>query len=500
MNAMTRGNHAVLYVRVSTLEQAEKAYNVENQLQICKAFAEKQGFPIANCFVDPGESARSADRPQFQEMLKFCRSDNHVGYVVVQDLSRFARNNEDQARIWSQLTAMRVELRSVLEPNIDRTAVGKLHANMIGAFNQYRSDQQSELNADRTRQSIRKGRWPWRAPLGYKNVKSGPGEPNIVPDERAPLILRAFELAATGQYTRSEVLRIITAEGLRSRNGRVLDSHTFSNMLKNPVYMGVTRSKTEPAHPGLYVPIVSKEQFERVQDVLAGRRKRYVPHRKINPDFPLRGIRCTECNSPLTAYHSKGKMGTKYAYYECKKCKAVLIRAEELEKAFRHLLNKLKPRPEVVAQFPKIAARVWSQRQEQYEKQRRSLTKQLDAQRRLRDALMDRLLNGKLTETDYQQHAPRYDAEISRLETDLRALDDSKANLESFVRFAELALLNMPQVWDAASPEQKVRVRNLLFEDGLLCSPETQLSNSGKPNLFNVLTDVCTFEIGDGAP
>jgi DNA invertase Pin-like site-specific DNA recombinase len=94
-----------------------------------------------------------------------------LNYVVVQDLSRFARNHKDQAEAIWDLGRCGVLLRSTYESNIDETAAGKLAANIFGAFNQFFSDSHSEKQRDRKRQAVAAGRVPWRAPIGYVNVK-----------------------------------------------------------------------------------------------------------------------------------------------------------------------------------------------------------------------------------------------------------------------------------------------------------------------------------------
>lgn len=117
-------------------------------------------------FTDPGESGRSADRPEFQRMLAFCKAHRReVGYVVVQDMSRFARNLPDQADAMKALQDCGVRVRSIFEPNVDETAPGKLSANIHGSFNQYFSDSLSERMRERSRAAVLAGRWPWPAPL-----------------------------------------------------------------------------------------------------------------------------------------------------------------------------------------------------------------------------------------------------------------------------------------------------------------------------------------------
>src|SRR4051812_46887950 len=108
-----QGDRAVIYIRVSTEEQAEDALNLVNQEKRCRNYCQQKGLTIVESFVDAGASARSSDRPEFQRMLAYCKIQrNKVSYVVVQDLSRFARNNRDQGDAIFQLQSSGVSLRS----------------------------------------------------------------------------------------------------------------------------------------------------------------------------------------------------------------------------------------------------------------------------------------------------------------------------------------------------------------------------------------------------
>jgi DNA invertase Pin-like site-specific DNA recombinase len=79
------------------------------------------------------ESGRTTDRTNLQEMLTYCgKNRGIIARVVVADLSRLARNVSDQGWIIARLSDMGIELVSVDEPHIDRSAAGKLSANMLG--------------------------------------------------------------------------------------------------------------------------------------------------------------------------------------------------------------------------------------------------------------------------------------------------------------------------------------------------------------------------------
>lgn len=183
-------------------------------------------------------------------MLTYCKMHRHeVRYVIAQELSRFARNNLDQAQTIFDLGSIGIKVRSVYEGNIDETAVGKLNANIVGTFNQYFSDSLSEKQRAKQRLAITAGRYPWRAPIGYHNISANSG-PNIEPDKvRGPLIRRVFELIESELYKKFEVLRIITQEGLTTLGGKPVSKQTFDHVIKNPLYAGwIRRDGCEGLH------------------------------------------------------------------------------------------------------------------------------------------------------------------------------------------------------------------------------------------------------------
>ena len=488
-----KGNGAVLYVRVSTDEQANGPLNLRNQEKRCRDYCQQKSLPVLQVFVDPGESARSVERPEFQRMLAYCRTHRHeVGYVVVQDLSRFARNNQDQAQTIGELLRIGVLLRSTYESNIDETAAGRLAANIFGTFNQYFSDALSEKMRDRTRQAVSSGRFPWRVQIGYQNI-GGKDGPNIMPDpERAPLIRRSFELMATGLYTRAEVLKIVTDEGLRTAKGKPLTKQTFQAVLRNRLHAGWVTLPSDPDFEpvrGQHEPIVDQVTFDRVQAILDGRKPTIVSKRKINPVVPLRGfVKCEACGTPLTGGSCQGR-SQKYPRYWCPNpaCLSVKLSKAQLEDAFVELVGRVRANPETRAAFPKVAAKVWGDKQGNSEREMKKLNARLEEQTKLNSELRKMRMRGELSLEEFKQAKAEHEAETYDIDEQLRALSSKQTTADSFVRFAELQLVDMANVWRIAEPEQKHRVQKLLFGDGLAYSPEQGILNRSKSSLFSVL-------------
>ena len=236
---------AVIYVRVSTKEQTENL-SLPTQLRACDEYCRRQGYEILERFHEEGESAKTTDRSQLQNLLKYCRTrKGKVHFVVVYNLTRFAREKYDHFALRAHLKSLGISLRSATEP-IDDTSTGKLMEGVLASFAQFDNDVRSDRTRAGMRAALELGRWTFPAPIGYLNAPKWSGK-SLVPDpERAPLIARAFEELATGRFTKQEVIARMTEAGLRTRRGLVLSPQSFGQMVRNWIYVGQGRE------PGLW--------------------------------------------------------------------------------------------------------------------------------------------------------------------------------------------------------------------------------------------------------
>lgn len=107
---------AVIYIRVSTKEQAENL-SLPTQLRACEEYCRREGLDVLARFKEEGESAKTADRTELQKLLTFCRTDKgRVSFVVVFNLTRFARDKYDHFALRSLLQSLGISLRSATEP------------------------------------------------------------------------------------------------------------------------------------------------------------------------------------------------------------------------------------------------------------------------------------------------------------------------------------------------------------------------------------------------
>jgi len=91
---------AVIYARYSSDNQREES--IEGQLRECMAFAEKNGITVLRHYIDRAYSAKTDNRPEFQNMIKDSGK-KLFDMIIVWKLDRFARNRYDEGSTMSQI-------------------------------------------------------------------------------------------------------------------------------------------------------------------------------------------------------------------------------------------------------------------------------------------------------------------------------------------------------------------------------------------------------------
>lgn len=144
------------YVRCSTAEQ--------NEARQIKMMKEQN---VEKVFLDKA-SGKNIDRPEFKAMMAFVRSGDTV---VVESISRIARNTKDLLTIISSLTEKEVEFVSLKE-NIDTTTPhGRFMLTVFGAL----AELERESILERQREGIEiaksEGKYKGRKPVAVDEAK-----------------------------------------------------------------------------------------------------------------------------------------------------------------------------------------------------------------------------------------------------------------------------------------------------------------------------------------
>ena len=162
---------AVLYIRVSTVKQAQHGVSLEAQQAKGEAYANLYDLEIVATCIDAGESAKSLNRPALQDALGHLESGDAEALLVVK-LDRLTRSVKDLSVLIDDYFASRFSLLSVSE-NIDtRTAAGRLVLNILASVSAWEREAVSERTKAAMAHKVKKGEPVGRAPFGFQ-YKSG---------------------------------------------------------------------------------------------------------------------------------------------------------------------------------------------------------------------------------------------------------------------------------------------------------------------------------------
>ena len=314
---------AALYARVSSERQAEKDLSIPAQLKALRRYALERNWEVVGEYVDEAESARTANRPKFKEMVAAARRKSKpFAGVLVWKLSRFARNREDSIIYKSLLKRHGVQVISINEP-VGDGAAGKLLEGMIEVIDEFYSTNLAEDTTRGMKENAERGfHNGGRAPTGYKAVKLDCGgveksKLEIEEDEQA-IVRRAFQKALSGAGGK-EIAKDLNETGLRTRTGKLWSITAVNYMLRNEAYTGtvvwkdgngdVTRARN--AHPAL----VSREAFDKVQQLLTDRQPRVRHPRTVSSRNLLSSLLfCAQCGAPMVGCAAKSGQ---FSYYRC---------------------------------------------------------------------------------------------------------------------------------------------------------------------------------------
>ena len=141
------------YIRVSTQEQ-----NTMRQEALMEALG------VDEVYIDR-MSGKNTNRPELQKMMEYVRKGDTV---IVESISRFARNTRDLLELVEQLTAKGVEFVSKKEAIDTTTPTGKFMLTVFGAVaeleREYILQRQREGIAIAKEQGKYKGRKPIQTP------------------------------------------------------------------------------------------------------------------------------------------------------------------------------------------------------------------------------------------------------------------------------------------------------------------------------------------------
>ena len=114
---------AVIYARFSSELQRDES--IEDQVEVCRREAERQGWSVAKVYADRAQSGASRFRPQYQQMLADAER-KQFDVLVCEALDRLGRKLADIADLYDRLSFSGVKIHTVTTGPVTQLHIGML--------------------------------------------------------------------------------------------------------------------------------------------------------------------------------------------------------------------------------------------------------------------------------------------------------------------------------------------------------------------------------------
>ena len=300
---------AVIYARYSSDSQREES--IEGQLRECTAFAEKNGITILRHYIDRAFSAKTDNRPEFQNMIKDSGK-KLFDMVIVWKLDRFARNRYDSARYKAQLKKNGVKVVSATEV-ISEGAEGIILESVLEGYAEYYSADLSEKVIRGMTENALKCKYNGGTmPMGY-----------VIDDEQhfqidprtAPFVLEVFKQYHDGA-TMTEIRDWLNEQGVKNTRGQPMTYNSVEHMLKNRRYIGEFRYRDVIVPDGIPA-IVPRDIFDDVQEKMEKNKKAPARHKAEDDYLLTTKIFCGHCGAYMCGESGTSHTNRVHHYYKC---------------------------------------------------------------------------------------------------------------------------------------------------------------------------------------
>lgn len=328
----------VIYARFSSHNQTEQS--IEGQMRDCISYAERNGIKIVGEYIDRAISAKTDNRPRFQQMIQ----DSEKGlfdFVLVWKLDRFSRNRYDSATYKTKLRRNGVKVISVME-NISEEPEGILIESLLEGMAEYYSAELAQKIKRGMRESALKCKTTGPLPFGY----TSDAEKNIIIDpEKSHIVHLIFEMYTSGK-TSTEISEYLNQKGFKTQKGQPFNKSSIPRIISNQRYTG-TYIYNDTIIPDGIPRIIDDETFRKAQQML-NKNKRTGASKKAKTEYILTTkLFCGHCKRMMIGESGRSKTSETYHYYKCstKKrlklpCPKKSVRKELIEDLVCHTIHR----------------------------------------------------------------------------------------------------------------------------------------------------------------
>lgn len=455
---LTRGDlNFVLYARKSTEEGDKQIHSIEDQITECREYAERCGDINIVEIIREEKSARySHNRKQFDTMIEGIKSGKYDA-IISWHPDRLSRNMLEAGIILDMLTPAKDSdeplLKDLVFPRTPFTNDSSNRLTLAVLFSlatQYSEHLSESVSRGHTRNLLSRGVSAGIYKWGYKTSET---TRQYIPDDNYDLIKKGWQMILDGK-SQTEVREFWTKQGVKRIHKTKVDGSqkapvapnkdVVNRIFHDPFYYGLLQQAGNSVNlieSGIqkdFKPMVTEEEWNRVQDILDGR---YQTHRHRTDStvyLPLKGIVfCGVCGSKMYPGASGSRKGVKRKtiYYTCQNPKCTRkkrgIRGYIIFDQIVEALNKMKLSKNAYDEYKKALEKYLEEEVVELKNQRASLVairsnrkRELEAENRQYVHLVDpKNKTPKSTLKSAREHIKELEGIIYDLDKDVQELD-----------------------------------------------------------------------------
>ena len=224
---------AVTYNRCSTEEESQKDALVK-QVQESKNCIQEQGWQLVDTYVEARSGTTVKGRSEYNRLYQDLEGDK-FDIIVIKSQDRLMRNTKDWYLFIDRMQRNRKRLYIYLERKFytpDDALITGIKAILA---EEYSRDLSKKINnAHRNRQKEGKSFVFTNRMYGLKKL---PDKTIVIDEQEAEMVRMIFRLSANGYGTHCSA-EILYQHGYRNRNGKMLGPSAIRNIIRNPIYKG----------------------------------------------------------------------------------------------------------------------------------------------------------------------------------------------------------------------------------------------------------------------
>lgn len=282
----------ILYIRVSTISQAEEGYSISEQKERLLAYCKAHGYMVVDIIIDPGHSGSNLNRPGIHLIIEKAQK-KEFDKVIVLKLDRLSRSQRNTMYLIEDVfLANGIDFVSMHESFDTSSAFGRAMVGILSVFAQLELETIKERTLAGRTGRAKKGKWHGGGtePIGYDYI-DGNLEVN---QEEAKQVRMVYQMYLHGHTVTDISLKM---QGYQTKHGDWSNLQTVSTVLDNELYAGVVHFN-DVRTPESHTPIINPETAARVH---------YMRHRNRRDKFQAK-----ESEYLLTGFVFCKRCGARY--------------------------------------------------------------------------------------------------------------------------------------------------------------------------------------------